>query len=214
VAARASRCRYRHASLLTLRSARWLVSERPWTPRSATSRDVSARREDQAAGRSRPPALATAPGARGAILASDETFEHYPYFEALILTDSVRQVRKWMPNTVPTPMIEVRDGVWFGRANALRAGDAPFVLASIVARNSAHELAVIATPGRLARGAVELGPQVPLEDRTGVAAIATPMLSLHEPVTPSGFEFVVDEKDHVAFRSGKPKRASRLRRHR
>jgi hypothetical protein len=122
----------------------------------------------------------------------------YPDFEALYITDPCSvHWHKWMPRTIPTTNVESASLPFYGAAIALQKNQ-PFGFSSVIARTSGLQLAIYAQPLDLTTGA--MGTNVEFSKRNGVAAIATQLRSVNEPVVPSPFQFVlVDRKGEVTF---------------
>jgi hypothetical protein len=122
----------------------------------------------------------------------------YPDFEALYITDPCSvHWHKWMPRTIPTTNVESASLPFYGAAIALQK-DQPFGFSSVIARTTGLQLAIYAQPLDLTTGA--MGTNVEFSKRNSVAAIATQLRSVNEPVVPSPFQFVlVDRKGEVTF---------------
>ena len=74
------------------------------------------------------------------------------------------------------------------RTTPLAQGDlSASAFGAIVAPTTGLELAVFAMPA----GEAQVGAEVALPDRTGIVALATPFLSLHDPLVQEPFQFVV-----------------------
>lgn len=141
----------------------------------------------------------------GSVLSSSRSFQ-FPEFEAMFATDiGGMQLRKWMPRTVPTPQIRSGVDTYLPAALSLplaAAGSRSYTFNSTVAPTSGLLLGIFAAP----RGErdVEIGPQIPFDQRAGVVAIATPMRAVNAPVVPQPFQFVLlDESGVVLFQQAR-----------
>jgi len=137
----------------------------------------------------------------GSIL-TQETFTSYPDFEAIATTDiGGRQLHKWMTRTLPTPNIDTGEQPHFAPALAQTqspSNNAPYVFHTTLAPTSGLMLGVYAVP--YAASPLMVGASAPLKQRTGVAAIAIPMLSVSSTVVARPFQFVlVDSHGAVVF---------------
>ena len=141
----------------------------------------------------------------GAILAKEEKPFAYPFFDAVALTRGPIQERKWMTRVDLTRMIRVDEYAWYKAALQLTpSARREFVFDQIIAPTSSLTLAILAVPARLPprRNRENFGTEVGIADRTGLALIATPLISVQHAVTKYPNELLVVEKEgQIAFRS-------------
>jgi hypothetical protein len=113
----------------------------------------------------------------------------YPFFEAITLTDTTRQVSKWMPRQLPSSLISLEDQRWLKRTLNLTSPPA-----------FSFDQTFAATTGP--KGENQVGAELPLSRRTGAAAIAIEMMSMAYAVDPFPFgHAMVTPEKKVAFRS-------------
>jgi len=144
---------------------------------------------------------ATKPLARASILTAKRF--SYPLFETLFYVDSQgQQQSKLTPRTIPTGMVKVDSRPYFPDGLPLQRG--AFTFTPDVAITTGLTLGTFAIPASLANwhGPVSAkGSKVPLADRDGIIALATPLPSLIDTVISRPFQFVVLNRERVVYQS-------------
>jgi hypothetical protein len=157
----------------------------------------------------------TAVKLRGSILTQMDF--SYPLFEAFFYAGRSaegKQQSKLMARTIPTAMVGVGVVPYYANGLALHRipadgqeyGELPrtrFAFSPDVSITSGLQLGTFSVPASLKNhrlGMQALGADLPVSDRDGILALATPLPSLNDAIVSAPFQFVVlDETDSVAF---------------
>lgn len=127
----------------------------------------------------------------------------YPLFEALVLTKGDEQTRKWMPRVRATELHSFAKYKWYKQAAELSSAEGgEFVFDQTIAKTSSLSLAVLAVAIDAGQTPLAIGSHVPVTNRTGIAVLATPLLSVQNSAIPYPYRvIVVDRNGEILFRS-------------